>query len=196
MLNKVKKFIKQNYIFISIGTIVICLYQYNNKFVEIFEKLCIIVVIVCVSLVLLYILYKSKMNKSRIKKISQNDYNYVKKYYERNKTRVEFNDDNYEVHDYLRSIEYLCSEFLSGEKTIYIEKKETTFSNANIELTKQIKHLGFDVNEINKILEIIYKYYDDNGNEIEINTGKTMICVLKEGDSFEVDGAVLKSKAN
>ncbi|MBR6771188.1 MAG: DUF3048 domain-containing protein [Lachnospiraceae bacterium] len=40
------------------------------------------------------------------------------------------------------------------------------------------------------------KYYDDNGNEIEINTGKTMICVLKEGDSFEVDGAVLKSKAN
>ena len=164
MLNKVKKFIKQNYIFIIIGTIDICLYQYNNKFVEIFEKLCIIVVIVCVSLVLLYILYKSKMNKSRIKKISQNDYNYVKKYYERNKTIVKFNDDNYEVHDYLRSIKYLCSEFLSGEKTIYIEKEETTLSKANIELTKQIEYLGFDVNEINKILEIIYKYYDDNGN--------------------------------
>jgi hypothetical protein len=112
----------------------------------------------------LIITTKSKMNKSRVKKISQKDYKYVKKYYERNKTTVEFTDNNYEVHDYLRSIEYLCSEFLSGEKTIYIEKEETTLSKANIELTKQIEYLGFDVNEINKILEIIYKYYDDNGN--------------------------------
>ena len=164
MINKVKKFIKQNQIFIIIITTVICLCQYNNKFVEIFEKLCIIVIIVCVSLLLLYMLYKSKMNKNRLKKISQNDYNYVKKYYERNKTTVEFTDNNYELNDYLRSIEYLCTEFLSGEKTIYIEKKEATLSKANIELTKQIEYLGFDVNEINKILEIIYKYYDDNGN--------------------------------
>lgn len=164
MINKVKGFIKQNYIFIIIVTIVMCLYQYNNKFVETFEKLCIIVVIVFVFLLLIYMLYKSKMNKSRVKKISQKEYNYVKKYYERNKTIVKFNDDNYEVHDYLRSIEYLCSEFLSGKKTIYIEKEETTLSKTNIELTKQIEYLGFDVNEINKILEIIYKYYDDNGN--------------------------------
>ena len=89
---------------------------------------------------------------------------YVIQYYERSKTTVEFTDNNYDVHDYLKSIEYLCFEFLSGKKTIYIEKEETTFSKANIELTKQIEYLGFDVNEINKILEIIYKYYDDNGN--------------------------------
>ncbi len=38
------------------------------------------------------------------------------------------------------------------------------------------------------------KYYDDNGNEIEINTGKTMICIVEEGDSFDVDGASLKSE--
>jgi hypothetical protein len=28
------------------------------------------------------------------------------------------------------------------------------------------------------------KYYDDNGNEIVLNTGKTMICVIEEGDTF------------
>lgn len=28
------------------------------------------------------------------------------------------------------------------------------------------------------------KYYDDNGNEIVLNSGKTMICVVKEGEAF------------
>ena len=40
------------------------------------------------------------------------------------------------------------------------------------------------------------RYYDDNGNEIEVNTGKTMICILREGDSFEADGTSLKSRVN
>ncbi len=28
------------------------------------------------------------------------------------------------------------------------------------------------------------RYYDDNGNEITLNTGKTMICIVNENDSF------------
>lgn len=28
------------------------------------------------------------------------------------------------------------------------------------------------------------RYYDDNGNEIILNTGKTMICIVEEGDNF------------
>ena len=28
------------------------------------------------------------------------------------------------------------------------------------------------------------KYYDDYGNEIVLNTGKTMICIVEEGDNF------------
>lgn len=31
------------------------------------------------------------------------------------------------------------------------------------------------------------RYYDDNGNEIELNTGKTMICIVEDGDTFLVD---------
>jgi len=28
------------------------------------------------------------------------------------------------------------------------------------------------------------RYYDDSGNEITLNTGKTMICIVEDGDSF------------
>lgn len=31
------------------------------------------------------------------------------------------------------------------------------------------------------------KYYDDNGNEIELNTGKTMICIVKDGRMIEAE---------
>lgn len=37
------------------------------------------------------------------------------------------------------------------------------------------------------------KYYDEDGNEIELNTGKTMICIVEEGDSFNADSVSLKS---
>ncbi len=38
------------------------------------------------------------------------------------------------------------------------------------------------------------RYYDDNGNEIELNTGKTMICIVEDGDSFLVDGQSISSR--
>lgn len=31
------------------------------------------------------------------------------------------------------------------------------------------------------------KYYDDNGNEIELNTGKTNICIVEKGKTFEAE---------
>lgn len=37
------------------------------------------------------------------------------------------------------------------------------------------------------------RYYDDNGNEIEFNTGKTMVCIVEDGDSFIVDGSKIGS---
>lgn len=33
------------------------------------------------------------------------------------------------------------------------------------------------------------KYFDADGNEVQFNTGKTMICVVKDGDTISVDGA-------
>lgn len=37
------------------------------------------------------------------------------------------------------------------------------------------------------------RYYDDDGNEIELNTGKTMICILEDGDIFNVDDKLIES---
>lgn len=38
------------------------------------------------------------------------------------------------------------------------------------------------------------RYYDDSGNEIQLNTGKTMICIVEDGDSFLVDDEKYSSK--
>ena len=31
------------------------------------------------------------------------------------------------------------------------------------------------------------RYYDDDGNEIKLNTGKTMICIVEDGDTFSFE---------
>ena len=40
------------------------------------------------------------------------------------------------------------------------------------------------------------RYYDDDGNEIRLNTGKTMICIVEDGDSFQVDNKTIISNRN
>ena len=37
------------------------------------------------------------------------------------------------------------------------------------------------------------RYYDDDGNEIQFNTGKTMVCIVEDGDSFLVDDEQISS---
>ena len=37
------------------------------------------------------------------------------------------------------------------------------------------------------------RYYDDDGNEIKLNTGKTMVCILEDGDSFNVDDKIIEA---
>ncbi len=37
------------------------------------------------------------------------------------------------------------------------------------------------------------RYYDDDGNEIQFNTGKTMVCIVEDGDSFLVDDEKITS---
>ena len=38
------------------------------------------------------------------------------------------------------------------------------------------------------------RYYDDDGNEIKLNTGKTMVCIDEDGDTFSVDGKTIEAK--
>ncbi len=37
------------------------------------------------------------------------------------------------------------------------------------------------------------RYYDDNGNEIKLNAGKTMVCIVEDGDTFNVDDKSIES---
>lgn len=37
------------------------------------------------------------------------------------------------------------------------------------------------------------RYYDDDGNEIKLNTGKTMVCIVEDGDTFTVDGKTMEA---
>lgn len=37
------------------------------------------------------------------------------------------------------------------------------------------------------------RYYDDDGNEIKLNTGKTMVCIVEDGDTFTVDGKTIEA---
>lgn len=40
------------------------------------------------------------------------------------------------------------------------------------------------------------RYYDDNGDEITLNTGKTMVCVVQDDKPFAVDGATINPSAS
>ena len=40
------------------------------------------------------------------------------------------------------------------------------------------------------------RYYDDNGDEITLNTGKTMVCVVKDDKPFTVDGSSVNPSGN
>ena len=36
--------------------------------------------------------------------------------------------------------------------------------------------------------------FDDDGNEIKLNTGKTMVCIVEDGDTFTVDGQAIENQ--
>ena len=38
------------------------------------------------------------------------------------------------------------------------------------------------------------RYFDDDGNEIKLNTGKTMVCIVEDGDTFTVDGQAIENQ--
>lgn len=166
MLNKFKEFIKESYLFIIVLGLVIILCQFNMEFREMFEKIYFIIAFIIFILLFLLILYmfnKNRGKKKRIKKISKKDYEIVRKYYERKITNSIFQDEEYyELEDYLISIEYLCNDFLSGEKTLSIEKNEVVISKGTFELKEQIKYFNLE-EMINETLGIIYKYYDNKG---------------------------------
>ena len=51
-------------------------------------------------------------------------------------------------------------------------------------IRKLAKEYAKDPESAAFLMQLPHTYYDDNGDEIILNTGKTMICIIEDGDSF------------
>ena len=109
----------------------------------------------------------NSLRKKQIKKANNKDYETIKNFLY-NELRNKIPSDDYQYIngcDYFYTIDDICVEFLNGEKRLCISKEEIIDYSNDSEILDDIKKLKLEVfnNEIKKIIEIIYKYYDNDG---------------------------------
>ena len=102
-------------------------------------------------------------NKKRKIKITRDDYEKVKIFYETKlkNNHYGYNHDWYAAVDYLETIQAICEEFLKGHKNLGQEENDLIENLKDNEMKKL--NLTFLTPNINEILLIIYKYYDKKG---------------------------------
>ena len=102
-------------------------------------------------------------NKKRKIKITRDDYEKVKIFYETKlkNNHYGYNHDCYAAVDYLETIQAICEEFLKGHKNLGQEENDLIENLKDNEMKKL--NLTFLTPNINEILLIIYKYYDKKG---------------------------------
>ena len=168
-MKKITNYFKDNYQFIIFMIIVMGIVTLFETPVneETKDLIAYIVAIILISVIVLLIihgiLYKYN-SKKKIKLVDKNDYDTVEKYY---KSCIfdKLNKDNeeYDLYDALETVWDNCREFLNMHKTC-IPKNEL-FLKEDIEQIKKInsKNLNKIYEETNKVLDIIYKYYSEDG---------------------------------
>ena len=106
-------------------------------------------------------------NKKRKIKITRDDYEKVKIFYETKlkNNHYGYNHDCYAAVDYLETIQAICEEFLKGHKNLGQEENDLIENLKDNEIINEITKLKltFLTPNINEILLIIYKYYDKKG---------------------------------
>lgn len=137
---------------------------------------------VIVLLIIYGIIYKYN-SKKKIKLVDKNDYDTVEKYY---KSCIfdKLNKDNeeYDLYDAFETVWDNCREFLNMHKKC-IPKNEL-FLKEDIEQIKKInsKNLNKIYEETNKVLDIIYKYYTEDGirkmKEWSLNMKRMFLVIL------------------
>lgn len=150
---------------IIIGSIVILFDTFTSeKTKDLVENILAIIVISVIVLLIIYgIIYKYNSRK-KIKLVDKKDYDTVEKYY---KSCIfdKLNKDNeeYDLYDAFETVWDNCREFLNVHKKC-IPKNEL-FLKEDIEQIKKInsKNLNKIYEETNKVLDIIYKYYTEDG---------------------------------
>ena len=115
----------------------------------------------------IYYYIANSLRKKQIKKASNNDYETIKNFLY-NELRNKTPSDDYQYIsgcDYFYTVDDMCEEFLNGEKRLCIGKEEIIAYSNDSETLDDIKKLKLEAfnNEIKRIIEIIYKYYDNDG---------------------------------
>lgn len=168
-MKRIINYFKDNYqfiIFIIIVMSIVILFEtlVSEETQDLIAHIVAIIVISVIVLLIIYgIIYKYNSRK-KIKLIDKNDYDTVEKYY---KSCIfdKLNNDNeeYDLYDAFETVWDNCREFLHMHKKC-IPKNEL-FLKEDIEQIKKInsKNLNKIYEETNKVLDIIYKYYTEDG---------------------------------
>lgn len=168
-MKKIINYFKDNYQFIIFMIIVMSIVIFFETLVseETQDLIAYIVAIIVISVIVLLIIhgiiYKYNSRK-KIKLVDKNDYDTVEKYYN-SCIFDKLNKDNeeYDLYDAFETVWDNCREFLNMHKKC-IPKNEL-FLKEDIEQIKKInsKNLNKIYEETNKVLDIIYKYYTEDG---------------------------------
>lgn len=105
--------------------------------------------------------------KRRITKIDKTDYEKVKFFYQKSLKKISIAEELecYAATDYLNTIDELCKGFISGRRNLYEPCDDIMNDLKDSAIVKEMKIAKLDYLKENiiEILNIIYKYYDNNG---------------------------------
>ena len=106
-------------------------------------------------------------NKIRKAKIDRDDYGKVKTFYNDilKKSHPGYINGYYAAVDYFETVEAICEEFLNGHKDLGQKQSDLIDDLKGPIIVNELKNLKLDFlnKEINEILAVIYKYYDERG---------------------------------
>lgn len=168
-MEKIPNYFKENYpliiFIIIIGSIAILFDAFTSEKTKVLMEniLAIVVILVIVFFAIYGIIYKYNSRK-KIKLVDKNDYDTVEKYYKKCIfDKLNKDNEEYDLYDAFETVWDNCREFLNMHKTC-IPKNEL-FLIEDIEQIKKInsKNLNKIYEETNKVLDIIYKYYTEDG---------------------------------
>ncbi|MGN1336911.1 MAG: hypothetical protein ACI4WW_00345 [Candidatus Coprovivens sp.] len=170
-MNK-KQLIKWLFVIIAILISVVTHIVFPESIIEILDNSVYTLLLLFVTIVLIVYLINAFRNK---KTISNEDKKTIKELKNKISSVKIFeienidSEDHWYIHDELEFIINLCDDFLKGHK-LYEEKESIKKSVKELEQyirDNNIKELRDTPKEINNILNIIFKYYNNKGNFIK-----------------------------
>lgn len=159
-----KRVIKENRFLLLaalIGILIIIIDKYFSNITKIVSKYIIFLIIVLVLIFVIYnLIIKNTIRINKIKKVSKKDLKIINDFQKYN-----FDNDlliEYDLLDYIRFVKYLSKDFTKMNRKITYSKNERIEDFKYIEKIRN-KTIKEYKDTINEMLDIVFKYYDENG---------------------------------